>query len=161
MYEYLHEDRQSFKFTKGLKVGAKAVFNAKLPLVCASYEKVSAEVSFSAEQTVTTAERSRWNFSETVTVRPNNDVKVTGFVRIAKLDAPFTCNVKVLDGDAFVELNLKTGTCWQLVMPLIAIMSDDERTFGLSGNLESSKAVGTYVKVVSTDLPVSSALTQA
>ncbi|HYP58501.1 MAG TPA: ETX/MTX2 family pore-forming toxin [Beijerinckia sp.] len=154
-YEYSRQDGQSFKFTEGLKVGTKAGVKAKLPIVGEANVEVSAEVSFSAEQSFTTTETSRWNFSEKLTVKPSTSVKVTGLIRIAKLDAPFTCKVKVLDGNAFVELGLKGNKGYsQMVMPIKAIMSDEERSFVLSGNLNGSEAAETFVKVVPVNLPV-------
>jgi hypothetical protein len=154
-YEYSRQDGQSFKFTEGLKVGAKAGVKAKLPLVGEANVEVSAEVSFSAEQSFSTTESSKWNFLQKVTVKPLTSVKVIGYIRIGKIDAPFNCNVKVLDGNVLVEVKLKGDkgySSW--VFPVAAMMSDAERSFVLSGNLSGSEASDIYVKVE----PVTTAL---
>ncbi|WP_026607982.1 ETX/MTX2 family pore-forming toxin [Methylocapsa acidiphila] len=154
-YEYSRQDGQSFKFTEGLKIGTKVGLKAKLPLIGESNVEINAEVSFSAEQSFTTTETSRWSFSEKVTVKPNTAVKVTGFIQIAKLDAPFTCHVKVLDGDILVEVKLKGDqgyTSWGV--PIVAMMSDDERSLTLSGTLTGSEAAKIFIKETPASVPV-------
>lgn len=154
-YEYSRQDGQSFKFTEGLKVGTKAGVKAKLPLVGEANVEVSAEVSFSAEQSFSTTETSKWSFNQKVTVKPNTSVKVIGFIRIGKVDAPFNCNVRVLDGNVLVEVKLKGDqgySSW--VFPIAAMMSDDERSFVLSGTLTGSEASDIYVKVDPVNAPL-------
>ncbi len=154
-YDYSRQDGQSFKFTEGLKVGTKAGVKAKLPLVGEANVEVSAEVSFSAEQSFSTTETSRWSFLQKVTVKPNTSVKVIGYIRIGKVDAPFSCNVQVLDGNVLVEVKLKDNqgySSW--VFPIAAMMSDAERSFVLSGTLTGSEASDTYVKVEPVNAPL-------
>ncbi len=154
-YEYSRQDGQAFKFTEGLKVGTKAGVKAKLPLVGEANVEVSAEVSFSAEQSFSTTETSKWNFNQKVTVKPNTSVKVVGFIRIGKVNAPFNCNVKVLDGNVLVEVKLKGDqgySSW--VFPVVAMMSDDERSFVLAGTLSGSEASDIFVKVEPVNTPL-------
>lgn len=147
-YTETRQDSQSFKFTEGLKVGAKAQFKAKLPLVGEASTEVSAEVSFSAEQTVSTTSTTTWQFSEKITVKPNTAVQATGFIRIAKLNAPFRCNVQVISGQVLVWFTLKNGTYTETPIPVVDMMTDEERSFYLTGNLDGSEAAETYVNVV-------------
>lgn len=146
-YEFSRQDGQNFKFAEGLKVGTKAGVKAKLPFVGEANVEVSAEVSFSAEQSFTTVQMSKWTFSTKVTVKPNTAVQVTGFIQIATLNTPFTCKVKVLDGNVLVEVKLKGDqgyTSW--VVPIVYMMSDEERSFVLSGTLTGSEAARIFVK---------------
>jgi Clostridium epsilon toxin ETX/Bacillus mosquitocidal toxin MTX2 len=146
-YTYTRQDSQTFKFTEGLKVGAKAGFKAKLPLVGESSVEVSAEVSFSAEQTIATTSTTTWQFSEKITVKPETAVQAKGFIRVAKVDAPFTCNVRVAGGKVLVWFLLKSGSYTEIPMPVTDMMTDEERSFVLSGNLSGSEAADAYVKV--------------
>ncbi len=81
-------------------------------------------------------------------------MKVVGFIRIGKVDAPFNCNVRVLDGNVLVEVKLKDNqgySSW--VFPIVAMMSDEERSFVLSGTLTGSEASDIYVKVEPVNSP--------
>ncbi len=154
-YEFSRQDGQSFKFAEGLKVGTKAGVKAKLPFVGEANVEVSAEVSFSAEQSFTTVDTTKWSFSEKITVKPRTAVKATGYIRIAKLDAPFHCNVKVLDGNALIQVKIKGDqlyTSW--VVPIVNMMSDDERSFALSGTITGSEAAKIYVEVTPVNIPI-------
>jgi Clostridium epsilon toxin ETX/Bacillus mosquitocidal toxin MTX2 len=146
-YAYTRQDSQALKFTEGLKIGTKAAVKAKLPLVGESSVEVSAEVSFSAEQTIATTSTTNWQFSEKITVKPETAVQARGFIRVAKLDAPFTCHVRVTDGKVLVWFLLKSGSYTELPIPITDMMTDEERSFVLSGNLSGSEAADAYVKV--------------
>lgn len=147
-YTESRQDAQTFKFTEGLKVGAKASFKAKLPFVGEATTEVSAEATFSAEQTVATTVTTTWQFAEKITVKPTTAVKATGFISIAKLNAPFTCNVQVTGGKVLVWFRITDGTWTETPIPVTAIMTDEDRSFILSGNFDGSEAAETYVKVV-------------
>ncbi len=148
-YTFSRQDSQTFKFTEGLKIGTKAAAKVKLPLVGETAIEVSAEVSFSAEQSVVTTSTTTWQFSEKITVKPDTAVQAEGFIRVAKLDAPFTCNVRVTGGNVLVWFLLKGGNSYtELPIPVTDMMTDAERSFALAGNLSGSEAAETYVKVV-------------
>jgi hypothetical protein len=108
---------------------------------------VSTEVSFTAEQSVATTTSSTWQFSETITVKPNTSVQAKGFIQVAKVSAPFTCNVRVTGGKVLVWFELNSGGYTELPIPVTALMTDEERSFVLAGRLDGSLASRAYVRV--------------
>lgn len=145
-YTLTRQDSQTFKFTEGLKIGAKASFKAGLPVLAEGKVEVSGEISFSAEQTLATTTTTTWQFAEKVTVKPLTAVQATGFLRFAEMDMPFTCNVSVNSGKVLVWFQTTNGYT-ETPIPVTDMMAIEERTFVLSGQFNGSEGDETYVQV--------------
>jgi hypothetical protein len=146
-YSKTQSETQGFSFTEGIKVGTKATAKVGLPLIGNTSVEVNAEVQFNATQNWSTTTQQTWQQSSAVTVPPNTSVKVTGFVKTAKLTANFTGKVRVVGGTVYLLMSATTDPQlqwkeeWYLEIPLNAVLSDDQLAFPVAGSLRG--AIGT------------------
>jgi hypothetical protein len=157
-YSKVQTETQGFSFTEGLKVGTKASAKVGLPLIGNTSVEVNAEVQFNATQNWSTTTQQTWQQSSTVNVPPNTSVKVTGFVKTAKLTASFVGKVRVVGGTVYLLMSSTTDPKeqwkqeWYLEIPLDAILTHDQLAFPVAGSLRG--AIGTTL-IISAE-PISS-----
>jgi hypothetical protein len=137
-----YQDSHTFKFTEGLKVGAKTTISADLPYLVKGEVEISAEASFSAEQSFTYTDTKTWTMSVPVEVLPGTVARVTGYLNMVKQNARFNAKQRVTDGIAMVWI---TDTLFQMkqpaVYPVRVLLTDRQREFNLSGTIDNIEGV--------------------
>jgi hypothetical protein len=162
-YSKTQSETQGFSFTEGIKVGSKATAKVGLPLIGNTSVEVNAEVTFNATQNWSTTTQQTWQQSNVVTVPPKICVKVTGFVKTAKLTANFVGKVRAVGGTVYLLMssttdpNLQWLKEWYLEIPLNAILSADQLAFPVAGSLKG--AIGTTLIIQSDSIPCSAPAT--
>jgi hypothetical protein len=146
-YSKALEESFTFGFTEGLKVGLQATVSAGLPLVGEAEVQISGEVSFEANQSWTQTETKTWEVRTTVPVPAHSTTKVQGYVRNAKIDATFSGIVRATKGKVLTWFKLNDGTFTETPIPLVVLLTEDQRTFGVGGNFEGVEGVSAYTKV--------------
>ncbi|WP_225902689.1 ETX/MTX2 family pore-forming toxin [Pseudanabaena sp. PCC 6802] len=138
----------TFGFSEGLKVGASAKFKAGLPIIGEGEVSLDAEVSFTANQSWTQTESRTWSQSTKVTVPPHSDIKVTAFISQADINSKFTGTARATDGHIQMGVYIDDPKNIQdLIIPIVAILTDEQRGFPLSGTFAGVEGVLSYTKV--------------
>ena len=141
------EESFTFGFTEGLKIGLKATVKAALPLVGESEVEVSGELTFEANQSWSKSETKTWEIKTTVPVPPHSTTKVTGYIQNANIDADFTATVRATKGKVLTWFLLNDGTYTETPIPLVVLLTDDERTLPVGGRFDGVEGVNAYTKV--------------
>ena len=145
------QDSHTFKFTEGLKVGAKTSVSAGLDFLAKGEVTISAEVSFSAEQSFSYADTKTWTMSVPVEVLPGTVANVKGSLRISKKRGQFEAVQRVTDGLAQVWVTNTMGMKMPGIYPLSVLLDPQDRDFKVSGSTES--ATGVSCTLVQTQEP--------
>jgi hypothetical protein len=151
-YSKTQTETQGFSFTEGLKVGTKATAKVGLPYVGNTSVEINAEISFNATQNWSTTTQQSWQQSNSVTVPPNTSVKVTGFVKTAKLTANFTGKVQVVGGSVYLLMSTTTdpkfiwSDIWYLEIPLNAILSEQQLAFPVAGSFKGAFGTSLFIQ---------------
>lgn len=141
-----------YKFTEGLKLGAKAKFEAKAPFVGTEIE-VSAEVSFSADQTITNTTTETWTYSTQITVPSGTKALVEAVINVAHVEAAFTCTAQVDGGSLGIGFYIaepvpgKMPYLQQFWCPVTELMQEQERSLTLSGSFGGGAGVSQDTRV--------------
>jgi hypothetical protein len=151
-YSKTQSETQGFSFTEGLKVGTKATAKVGLPLIGNTSVEVNAEITFNAMQNWSTTTQQTWQQSNSVTVPPNTSVKVTGFVKTAKLTSTFDGKVRVVGGSVYLLMstttdpNLQWKEEWYLELPLDAILTQEQLAFPVTGSLKGAFGTTLFIE---------------
>ena len=141
------EETFTFGFTEGLKVGLEATLKTGLPMVAEGEVTLSGEVTFEANQSWTQTETKTWEVRTTVPVPAHSTTRIRGYVRNAKIDATFSGIVRATKGKVLTWFKLNDGTYTETPLPLVVLLTEDQRTFGVAGSFEGVEGVSAYTKV--------------
>lgn len=141
------EESFTFRFTEGLKVGTKATASIGLPLVGESEVELSAEITFQADEEWSKTETKEWTLRTTVPVPPHSNVKVTGFITNAAIDATFSGVAKATRGLVLTWFRMEQGGYTEFPVPLVVLLPESQRTVPLSGSFRGVEGINAYTRV--------------
>ncbi|HEX5155519.1 MAG TPA: ETX/MTX2 family pore-forming toxin [Parafilimonas sp.] len=141
------QDNFKFGFSEGLKVGTKASAKVKLPFVGEGTAEVSAEITFNANQEWSKSNAEEWTYTTRIPVPPNSKIRCTGFIKYSNINCPFTANVKATDGMVLTWFQLENGTYTEFPVPLTILLTEQQRTFQVSGKFDGGEGVSVYSQI--------------
>ena len=154
-YNKTLQEAQTFSFTEGLKVGAKATAKFSLPLVGETSVEVNAEVSFGATQTFAVSTSQSWTQTSSVKVPPHTSVKVTGLVKLgSNKQRGFTGQAHVIGGTFYFLLSRTADPArqwieeWYLEVPMSAVLDPSDMWFPVSGSWTGALGVAVMISAV-------------
>ena len=129
-------------------VGCHASVDTDHPNDDTSYKKTTTyDNGTKTTKTETKSETKTWEIKTTVPVPPHSTTKVTGYIQNANIDADFTATVRATKGKVLTWFLLNDGTYTETPIPLVVLLTDDERTLPVGGRFDGVEGVNAYTKV--------------